>query len=240
MSLHAILLVWLSWNAMSEPQPAQRLLFIGNSYTYSNNLPELVAEFYQAVKQPKPVIESIVMGGASLGDHWANPGTQQRITQGKWNYIIMQQGPSSLAASQKEFMADMERAKPWLKQSGAKPALFMVWPDTTRRKFFPQVRQGYANAAKAVDGLFMPAGLAFQNLLEKEPGLILYSQDGLHPTPAGTYVAALVIAAKLTGESPSQFPAGIKWSQGIEVNLTPAQHQRVVQAAILALKDEGK
>src|SRR5207249_105346 len=117
-------------------------------------------------------------------------------------------GPSSLAESQREFMRDMETAKPWLKQSGAKPALYMVWPDTTRLRFFPQVRQAYANAARSLDGLFLPAGLALQYMQEKEPGQTLFT-DGLHPTPLGTYLAGIVITSRLTGVAPDQFPAQI-------------------------------
>jgi hypothetical protein len=185
------------------------------------------------------VVEAITAGGASLGDQWQNKNTRDRIVGGKWNYIILQQGPSSLAASQAEFQRDMETAKPWFKQSGAKPALFMVWPDTTRLRFFPQVRQAYANAAKSVDGIFLPAGLAVQQALEKEPRMALFT-DGFHPSPLGSYLAAMVITAKLTGVAPEQFPASITWAKLYKIQLTKAQHQVCINAATLALKDEGK
>lgn len=229
----------MAWTIAAEPPVAQKILFIGNSYTTSNDLPTLVEVFYQAVKLPKPEVEMFAMGGASLGDHWSEGIAQQRMTLVKWNYIIMQQGPSSLASSQKEMMTDMETVKPALKKSGATPAMLMVWPDTTRRQYFPQVRQAYARAAKAVDGMFIPAGVAWQDLLKKDPELVLYSQDGLHPTPEGTYVAALVIVAKLTGKDPATFPAKVTWG-AYKVNLTAKQHQNIVEAATAALKDTGK
>ncbi len=226
-------------NFADDPKTPQRLLFIGNSLTYTNDLPSLVQEMYVAGKQPRPVVEAITAGGASLGDQWQNTRTRDRIINGKWNYIILQQGPSSLASSQAEFLKDMETAKPWFKQSGAKPALFMVWPDTTRRQFFPQVRQAYANAAKSVDGIFLPAGLALQEVLNKEPGMTLFT-DGLHPTPLGTYLAAMVITSKLTGVAPDQFPASINWAKRYKIQLSKVEHQACIQAATLALKDEGK
>ncbi len=226
-------------NFAEEPKTPQRLLFIGNSLTYTNDLPLLVQKMYVAGKQPRPVVEAITAGGASLGDQWQNTRTRDRIINGKWNYIILQQGPSSLASSQAEFLKDMETAKPWLKQSGAKPALFMVWPDTTRRQFFPQVRQAYANAAKSVDGIFLPAGLALQEVLNKEPGMTLFT-DGLHPTPLGTYLAAMVITSKLTGLAPDQFSATITWAKRYKIQLSKVEHQACIQAATLALKDEGK
>ncbi|MFO0815515.1 MAG: SGNH/GDSL hydrolase family protein [Gemmatales bacterium] len=223
-----------------QANPPTRLLFVGNSYTYSNDLPVLVQTLYVAAKLPQPEIEQIMMGGAALGDHWRNPRTTQRLINGKWNYIVMQQGPSSLASSQKEFLADMEKAKPWLKQSGAKPAMFMVWPDTSRRKYFPQVRNAYADAARSVDGIFIPAGLAWQDLLSKHPSMELYSGDGLHPTPLGTYIAAIVIVSRLTGLPPERFPTSIRWSGQYQVTLSKDQVESVLDAVRLALKDAGK
>jgi hypothetical protein len=222
--------------AQSSPQ---RLLFIGNSLTYSNNLPMLVQEMYVAVKQPRPVVDAIIGGNMSIGDHAQNPATRTKIIQGKWNTIILQQGPTTLAESQREFMKDMETVKPWLKQSGAKVALFMVWPDINRKRFFPQVRQAYANAAKSVDGLFLPAGLALQEVMNKEPGMSLFT-DGFHPTPMGTYLIAMVMTSRLTGMAPDQFPASIRWAKQYSVQLTKTEHQACIKAATLALKDEGK
>ncbi|MFT3880296.1 MAG: hypothetical protein QM703_11620 [Gemmatales bacterium] len=234
------LLVLLGNSGSSYAQSApQRLLFIGNSLTYTNELPLLVQEMYVAVKQPRPVVESITAGGASLGDHWQTPANRTKIIQGKWNTIVLQQGPSSLAESQRELMKDMETVKPWLKEAEAKAALFMVWPDTTRKRFYPQVRQAYANAAKSVDGHFLPAGLAFQEVMSKEPGMALFT-DGFHPTPLGTYLAAMVITSRLTGVAPDQFPASINWAKQYSVQLSKAEHQACIKAATLALKDEGK
>lgn len=228
-----------SYGSIHAQASPQRLLFIGNSLTYSNDLPLLVQEMYVAIKQPRPEVDSITGGNMSLGDHWLMPATRAKIIQGKWNYIILQQGPSSLAESQRELMKDMETVKPWLKQSGAKAALFMVWPDTTRKRFFPQVRQAYANAAKSVDGLFLPAGLALQEVMNKEPGMMLFT-DGFHPAPLGTYLSAMVITSRLTGIAPDQFPASISWAKQHSVQLSKSEHQACIKAATLALKDEGK
>lgn len=234
-----LLAVLSSVGSIHAQQSPQRLLFIGNSLTSSNDLPWLVQEMYVAIKQPRPVVDAITGGNMSLGDHWLAPATHAKIIQGKWNTIILQQGPSSLAESQRELMKDMETVKPWLNQSGAKAALFMVWPDTSRKRFFPQVRQAYANAAKSVDGFFLPSGLALQEVMSKEPGMMLFT-DGFHPTPLGTYLSAMVITSRLTAVVPDQFPASISWTNGRSVRLSKAEHQACIKAAILALKDEGK
>lgn len=223
-----------------EKQAPKRLLFIGNSLTASNDLPSLVQQLFVTLKQPKPFVEAVVMPGSSLGDHWrGNPSIKQTIINGKWDYIILQQGPSSLASSQKELLQDMATAKPWLVQSKAKPCLFMVWPDTSRHRFFPQVRDAYANAARAVDGVFLPAGLALQYIRDEAPAVNLFT-DGLHPNQLGTYLAAYVITARLTGARPEQLPARYNWLQGYQVSLTPKEHQLCINAVKAALEDDGK
>jgi len=110
---YSILLLCLLFCPNFEQGASQpkRILFIGNSLTYTNELPVLVQQLFVSLKQPKPFVEGYTEPGASLGDHWQLPRTGKRIVEGKWDFLILQQGPSSLAASQKEFMKDMETGK---------------------------------------------------------------------------------------------------------------------------------
>src|SRR5205823_4693251 len=55
-----------------------------------------------------------------------------------------------------------------------------------------------------------PVGLAWGATEPRLPTLDLYIDDGSHPAPAGSYLAALVIYSTLTGRSPSGAPAVIK------------------------------
>lgn len=227
-----------SIQAQDQKQPL-RLLFIGNSLTNSNDMPKLVEELIVHAKLPRPEVESFTMPGASLGDHWTLQDRKERILAGKWNYVILQQGPSSLLESRKELLRDMETAKPWLKESGAKAAMFMVWPDTTRKRFFPQVRDSYAQAAKSVDGVLLPAGLALQKVMADDPALSLFN-DGLHPTPIGSYLAGMVIASRLAGIDPEKYDRIFSWGGSYSVKLTAKQHSICINAVKEALKDQGK
>ena len=84
--------------------------------------------------------------------------------------------------------------------------MYMVWPQTNRLGDFPAVLQSYRDAASAINGIFAPAGdgwTAYGTLQN------LYSSDGLHPSPAGTYIAALVLLERTVGIRPEQLPANI-------------------------------
>jgi hypothetical protein len=80
-----------------------------------------------------------------------------------------------------------------VRASGATPALYMVWPSTSRASDFPGVSTSYGAAARAVNGRLLPAGDAWRKVLREHRDITLYSDDGLHPTLAGSYLAALVI-----------------------------------------------
>ena len=116
------------------------------------------------------------------------------------------------------------------------PALYSVWPPTSRRTEFDGVAASYREAARSVGGRFFPAGQAWQLASKRDPGLALYSSDGLHPTPAGSYLAALVVYGRLTGESPVGLPASLKLAGGSQL-VTPPQVAAVLQqAAVEALE----
>jgi hypothetical protein len=90
---------------------------------------------------------------------------------------------------------------------GARPALYMVWPDASRPTAFDSVSASYTQAADAVDGLLFPAGDAWVRAWARKPGLRLYADDGLHPSPLGSYLAALAIYAVLCDRSTTTLPA---------------------------------
>src|SRR2546425_12489899 len=86
----------------SEPLPTDndlRILFIGNSLTYANDLPGLVGRLGLAVEGKAPVVESVTAGGFSLEDHWNRGEAQKAIERDQWDLVVLQQGPSALPES---------------------------------------------------------------------------------------------------------------------------------------------
>jgi hypothetical protein len=85
-----------------------------------------------------------------------------------------------------------------------------------------------------VDGLFIPAGEAWRVLLRNKPELALYSPDGLHPTLAGSYLAAAVICQRLFAlpsiAMPSRLQVRSKTVSQIELSSLTAE---MLQAAAM-------
>jgi hypothetical protein len=193
-----------------QPQPASkplRLLFIGNSLTEWNDLPMVVARLAMASGEPQPLTRAVVVGGFSLEDHWNQGQAQRAIAEGPWDFVVLQQGPSALLESRRLLVTYARRFAETIGKAGARPAMYMVWPSTARRQDFGGVSQSYRAAAKEVKCVLLPAGDAWHLVMQRQPSIALYSEDGLHPTFAGSYLAALVIYQGLYGRSPLGLPA---------------------------------
>jgi len=185
---------------------APRVLFVGNSLTAVNDVPGMVGSLAAAAGAPLTV-DAVTIGGASLGDHLADGTAAGRLARERWDFVVLQQGPSSRPDSRVLLRADTARFAALDQAAGARTALYMVWPIASEPEWFDAVRDSYRLAAEDVGGIFLPAGESWRAAWRVDPSLALYSADGLHPTPAGSYAAALVIAAGLTGKSPIGLPA---------------------------------
>src|SRR3954470_7418782 len=185
-----------------------RVLFIGNSLTEANGLPAMVETLSRQGAGTPISTASVVFGGFSLEDHWIQGTAQRRIAEGGWSIVVLQQGPSSLPESQVALREWTVRFDTVIRASGARTALFMVWPESNRREAFEAVSRSYARAAEAVGGMLLPVGEAWRGAWRRDPQVPLYGPDGFHPTPTATYLAALVIYQQISGRSPVGLPAG--------------------------------
>jgi hypothetical protein len=192
-------------SAGQESGKALRVLFIGNSLTYSNDLPALFEAMAEASGQKRPACRAIVFGGFSLEDHWNQGGARQAIAQGGWDVVVLQQGPSASTEGRQSLLEYTRRFSQEIRRAGARPALYMVWPSADRKQDFDGVVESYRQAAKNVEGLLFPVGEAWRGAWRLDPKLKLYSPDRLHPTLAGSFLAALVIYEQLYGKPPSCF-----------------------------------
>jgi hypothetical protein len=98
------------------------------------------------------------------------------------------------------------RLAPHIRAAGARAALFLPWPPQGSPKSLEFASQSTVLAARAVGGIVVPVGTAWNNALNADPGAPLYSGDGYHPAPTGTLLAALVIYDRLFGRDVRSVP----------------------------------
>ncbi|HYH83784.1 MAG TPA: hypothetical protein VEX86_28590 [Longimicrobium sp.] len=214
------------------------VLFIGNSLTYFNQLPEMVRALALAAGDTLRV-GMVANPDWSLEDHWNGGAARSAIQQRGWEAVVLQQGPSALPESRVLLIEYTRRFAGEIRAAGGTPALYAVWPSYPRFGDFDRASESYRLAAEEVDGTLLPAGEAWRAAWRAEPGLALYSADGLHPSLTGTYAAALVIYAKLLNRSPVGAPSTLALRGGAVVRIDPAVAAVLQAAAAEAIASDG-
>jgi hypothetical protein len=107
-------------------------------------------------------VSSVAFGDYSLEDHWNRGDALRAIASARWDFVVLQQGPSSLPESRALLVDYATRFAREIRRAGARPALYMVWPPLSREDAWDDVTASYTAAAAAVDGLLLPAGEALR------------------------------------------------------------------------------
>jgi hypothetical protein len=206
------------------------VLFLGNSLTAVNDVPAIV-QAMAATGGVQLIYHAITPGGVNLEDHWRKGEGRAVLARGRWNYVVMQQGPSSRPESQVDLSEWAGRWADEARAHGATPALYMVWPVQGQTDGFKLVSQSYRRAAEASKSQLFPVGEAWDAASHSNRAIRLYQADKLHPTKAGSYLAALVITRGLTGIRPTAIPAKLKLADGRIVELPEAQAKDLRRSA---------
>jgi uncharacterized protein DUF4886 len=210
-----VIVTFASATAVRADDAAQplRILFIGNSYTYFNNLPVMLERIAASATPPRKIeTKAVVVGGATLRQHWEKKTALGVIQSENWDFVVLQE-QSSLGVTfmidgqtritdYTEFHKYVRLFDEAIRKKGAKTVLYGTWA----RKDAPQEDQAmldyaFASIAKELHAVLVPAGITWQAVRKAKPSIELYNADGSHPSPAGTYLTASCFLATLLNES---------------------------------------
>jgi hypothetical protein len=197
---------------------ALRVLFVGNSATYTNKLPSMVEDMGSAAGQPIETVD-VSQGGVGLAYHWNVGPARDSLGNGRWNVVVLQGGWGETFEEYAVIWANAIRA------AGARPALYMFCAAPAYLDDFPDLRLSYRTAAEEARAELYAAGEACLAAWRTDPDLPLFAPDD-HPSVMGSYLAALTIYRGITGrEPPSLTGLGIS-----------AEDDAVLQAAAAAVE----
>ncbi len=197
----------------SEDAACLRVLFIGNSYTFVNDLPKTLTRLAQSGGQ-RLETGMAAPGGWALSQHVNSAETLNQISSSKWNYIVLQeqsQIPASETARKTRMFPAVRALVGKIKTADATPMLFVTWghragwPENGLRNYESmqlQIDQGYMEIGQELKAPLAPVGFAWYKLVKQNPQLDLWQEDGSHPNEQGTYLAACVFYAVLFQKSP--------------------------------------
>jgi len=203
--------------------PVTHVLFIGNSYTYVNDLPGTFSKLACSGGH-KVAADMAAEGGWTLAQHAASADTLGKLQGQKWDFVILQEQSEApaVAASREQVMYPAARllvAK--IRQAGAKPIFFLTWghqaglPEDGMQDYSEMQNQlniGYYGIANELGVPVAPVGWAWSVANAQPNPPELWQSDGSHPSEQGTYLAASVFYAQIFQQS----PVGLGYTAGIE------------------------
>lgn len=229
----------LGMGVLSNAQQTKNVLFIGNSYTAYNNLPNLVDLVAQSVGDDL-VYTAHTPGGNTLMNHAQNNQLAQTITTEDWDYVTIQgqsQEPSFPTGQfTTETLPYANQLVDAIKDNYActEPVFYMTWGrengDAGNCQFAPwlctyegmddSLRARYEYMAEVNESLVSPVGAVWRELRDNGIPFNLYVSDGSHPSIYGSYAAALSFYTIFFQNDPTlttYVPAGISASDATTI-----------------------
>ena len=212
-----ILCALLLFAGKTTAQDSSSVLFIGNSYTYFNNMPGILSDIAESFGNHVEH-SSQTPGGMTFSGHAGNTATYSAMNNENWDYVVLQgqsQEPSfpygQVNTQTLPFamqLADSAQAISTCSQA----MFFMTWgrqngdPQwdsiNTFDKMNERLRLAYLRFADSSNASVSPVGVAWKYVRDNHPSINLYTGDGSHPSYAGSYLAACTFYASIFHSSP--------------------------------------
>jgi hypothetical protein len=212
-----------------------RILFVGNSFTARNNLPALLAQLVAAGDKGQLEHELVSAGGASLRLHLNKGDAAQHLQQAHWDYVVLQEQSTLPIKNAERTGENMRDFDVLIKEAGARTVLYMTWARQDAPIAQQAITDAYSQIGQRLKATVVPAGLAWQQCLRQQPGIVLHDKDKSHPTLAGTYLAACAFYTILFAGRAKKMPT---IDLALDADTTSAL-QTIAQQTCNAFKKKG-
>jgi len=224
------ILIFLIPTFLFSQSNAKRVLWIGNSYTYVNDLPSLLRQLALSGGDSL-IMDSNTPGGYTFANHSSNAVTLQKLALSTNDFVILQaqsQEPSFPPTQVESQTFPFAHQLDSLIHAGstcAKTVFYMTWgrkygdsqnclnypPLCTFEGMNDRLRWAYKQMADENEALMSPVGMAWKASWAADSTINLWSSDFSHPSLAGSYLAACVFYATILEKN----PVGLSYTAGI-------------------------
>ncbi len=203
-------------------QESKQVLFLGNSYTYVNDLPQLLNDAAASVGD-NVITDQNTPGGYSLEGHSTNAISLDKIRQGNWDFVVLQE-QSQRPSLQDEYVE--VNVYPYAQRLNdtivkynfcSETAFYMTWgrengdasncsirpPVCTYEGMDDLLKERYLFMANDNEAITSPVGAVWRYLRDNDLNIDLYSSDGSHPSLAGSYTAAITFYTVIFKKDPT-------------------------------------
>lgn len=226
-----ILLLFLLGTGFIQAQStAKKVLWIGNSYTYVNDLPNVFRQLALSGGD-SVIVDSNSPGGYTFANHTTNAITLQKLALNNNDFVVLQAQsqepsfpPSQVNTETFPYAAILDSLA-HVGSPCSKTVFYMTWgrkygdaqncpnypPLCTFQGMNNRLRTSYKQMADDNEALVSPAGVAWRTSWETDSTINLWSSDNSHPSIAGTYLTACVFYSTILRKS----PVGLSYHAGL-------------------------
>jgi PKD repeat protein len=195
-----------------------KVLFLGNSYTGVNNLPQLVHDVALSAGDTL-IFDSNAPGGYTLMDHSIDLTSQSKIMAGGWNYVVIQGQSQEPVIATNQFNNGGSALYSQIRQYNTCAVImpYMTWgrkngdastcPNyplmCTYQKMDSTLKEQYLSLTAVINGEVSPVSVVWKYLRQNYPGINLYQSDDSHPSAEGSFAAACCFYTSLFKKDPT-------------------------------------
>lgn len=219
-----------------------RILFVGNSHTYFNYMPQMLAHLVAAESHGVDLVVDQVTGeGAGLAWHWQNEHSRNSIETRHWDFVVLQDRSGGPLEEPQSLVRHAGLLHALVQQQDAQTILFLTWANRSRPETQAAIADLYRKTARDLRAKLAPVGLAWESVNKLDPGLRLHHHDGRHANPVGSYLAACVFYCVLFARSPEGLPGSFYYKKKSWLDLdqgTAALLQKTAWQTVKTMESE--
>ena len=171
-----------------EKKDTVRVLFVGNSYVYYNNLAQMIGLITDSM-DTKIICKKSTIGAATLGQHWnGSRGLQSKqiIAANKFDIVVIQDNSMWPLEHKDSLFTYGQLFCNYIRANGAKPYLYNTWAREKTPETQSKINEVYNALAAAENAVNVPVGTSFDLARKTFPSMNLFHPDGSHPSAVGT------------------------------------------------------
>jgi hypothetical protein len=191
----------------------KRFLFMGNSHTYFHDMPEMFRRMCREGGYCEAEVFMLAQPGVTYGWHLAKE-TELRfaLLYGDYDVLVLQQAAHSPCPSREETLRDGQELARLARNCGVEPVQIIPWAEKAKPEHQQEIYEIYGELIRRTGMRPIPIGNVFERAAETDGIPDLYWEDGEHGSPWGSYAAAAVLYAALSGRTPEGLkPEALSW-----------------------------
>ncbi|MBR6558274.1 MAG: DUF4886 domain-containing protein [Clostridia bacterium] len=185
----------------------KKILFLGNSYTFVNDMPAIFEKLVKAadieVKTEMVAKSSAMLIGYLEKGNEHSDCFYSALEGENWDHIVLQGHSRLPAMDENGFASPAHELCKLVKERGIEPVFYQTWPyrdgsgklsitNCSYVEMYQKLRDAYRRAAARDHADLVPAGDVFYRISLHYPEINLLLPDDNHPNIYGSYLVAIM------------------------------------------------